>query len=153
MKLSAYRYLLRLWRSKTWSDIKMRNEALKYSHKIYDQLDMEYAEELIITSSHNGVVVLTGRYDEDKENVLALLHIDLLSHTAQIKCNESGDYLGVGRSVKKLLEGLKFKVYYSNVPIALINGVVAHGKEQVMSLQLRAGQIQPNREKRNETIH
>jgi len=154
VKLSVWRHLLRFYRARVWSDIKLRNVAMKYSQQIFDSLDTEYGEELVFSSA-SGVVIITGRYDSDRENVLLLLHVDVLSHTAQIKCNESGDYLGVGRMVKKLLEQLKFKVYYTNVPIVMINGVVAHGNEQVVHLQLKAGQINSRnkQEKRNETIH
>lgn len=79
--------------------------------------------------------------DFTEESCYTAVMFEVLGQQALVVVDEDNDYIGIGRSIKKLLEGQGFHVYYENKPIAKVDDQVAIGYEAVRhlySLQRRA---------------
>lgn len=131
--------------------------AEKLGDYLWATINESFGDEILVTSANN-LVVIRGKYDEDTENVLCVFTADVLGKQGNVMVNESGDYLGIGRVVKKLLADRNFHVYYENIPLAVIQGKLAIGLESVMYLQQIAGNLYPDKtsdleKKKDEIIH
>lgn len=136
------------------SQEKMLKKADALATEFYNYLTEEFDGELQIDSTANGYLMFRAVGDEDSENVLALLTFDLYGNQVHLIVNEDGDFLGLGRTVKKFLDEKKLHVYYFNEPIAYIRNVLAVGETNIKATILALDYLNSTMEKKkNETIH